>query len=332
MSNISPEALRRAREMLSELNNLVERRNAGEDVQADFEQFMSRYGDLIPGDPANLDELLESLASQLAAARELLESLTPEQRAKLAELSEALLEDDLELRMELERLAASLASAAPGSELFGLPLGLGPGSTLASQLSDLGGLEQLLGGAPSPGALAEVDIERGSRAVGRGGCPLAGSSRQPGSSAARLGIGRTKGRPPSLNPARAAPDRGPGTFRPLHEACPVPRRPAPRGHAGRRARTRRRDKGVRMGRCLQPLDRTDCAQRPGPARPWYADRAFSRRFRSRANGIALPLRHCHNARPLTLDANEGQFPGREKDGHRAARASYRAGSHRITSG
>jgi uncharacterized protein with von Willebrand factor type A (vWA) domain len=166
ISNISPQALRRAREMLSELNNLVERHRAGEDVQADFEEFMSRYGDIVPGNPANLDELLESLARQLAAARELLESLTPEQRAKLAELSEALLEDDLDLRTELERLAASLAGAVPGSELFGLPLGLGPASSLAGQLSDLGGLEQLLGGAPSPGALAEVDIERARELLG----------------------------------------------------------------------------------------------------------------------------------------------------------------------
>ena len=166
ISNISPEVLRRAREMLSELNNLVERRNAGEDVQPDFEQFMDRYGDLVPGNPANLDELLESLAHQLAAARELLQSLTPEQRAKLAELSEALLEDDLDLRMELEKLAASLASASQGSELFGLPFGLGPASSLAGQVSDLGGLEQLLGGAPSPGALAEVDIERARELLG----------------------------------------------------------------------------------------------------------------------------------------------------------------------
>ena len=114
ISNTPPELLQRVREMLSELNRLVERRDSGEDVQPDFEQFMAEFGDLVPGNPANLEELLESLARQLAAARELLDSLTPEQRAKLAELSEALLEDELDLRMELERLAASLASASPG--------------------------------------------------------------------------------------------------------------------------------------------------------------------------------------------------------------------------
>lgn len=151
IANTPPELLQRVREMLSALNRLVERRDAGQDVQPDFEQFMAEFGDLIPGNPANLDELLDSLARQMAAARELLDSMTPEQRAKLAELSEALLEDELDLQMELERLAASLAGASPGDQLFSLPFGLGPASSLPSQLSDLAGLEQLLGGAPSPG-------------------------------------------------------------------------------------------------------------------------------------------------------------------------------------
>ena len=235
------------REMLSELNRLVERRDAGEDVQPDFEQFMDRYGDLVPGNPANLDELLESLARQLAAASELLESLTPEQRAKLAELSEALLEDDLDLRMELERLAASLASASPGSQLFGLPFGLGPASSLAGQLSDLGGLEQLLGGAPSPGALAEVDIERARELLGEEDARSLGGFGQPGSSAARLGVGRAKGRTSPAHSARPAPARGTGPLRSLHQARPVPGRPAPGGQPGRRARAGRRDQGRTSG-------------------------------------------------------------------------------------
>ncbi len=160
MSNASPAALQHAREMLSELNRLAERRRDGEDVQADFESFMERFGDLVPGHPSNLDELLENMARQVAAARELLESLTPEQRAKLMELSEALLEGDLELQMELESLAAHLASASAGSPFLGMPLSLEPAGALISQLSDLSDLEQLLAGAPSPGALAEVDINR----------------------------------------------------------------------------------------------------------------------------------------------------------------------------
>jgi uncharacterized protein with von Willebrand factor type A (vWA) domain len=166
MSNASPADLQHAREMLSELNRLAERRRDGEDVQADFESFMERFGDLVPGHPASLDELLENMARQVAAARELLESLTPEQRAKLMELSEALLEGDLELQMELESLAAHLASASAGSPFLGMPLSLEPAGALISQLTDLSDLEQLLAGAPSPGALAEVDINRARELLG----------------------------------------------------------------------------------------------------------------------------------------------------------------------
>ena len=166
ISNTPPEVLERARQMLAELNRMVERRERGADVQADFDQFMERYGDLVPGHPADLDELLASLARQMAAARALLGSLSPEQRAKLAELSEALLEGDAALRTELEKLLGHLEGEPTDEDLLGLPFSLGPANTAAGELSDLDQLEQLLAGAPSPGALAEVDIDRARQLLG----------------------------------------------------------------------------------------------------------------------------------------------------------------------
>ena len=171
LAGVTPEDLARAREMLSELNSLVERRDAGEDVQEAFEHFMDRYGDLVPGNPATLDELLEALARQVAAARALLESMTPEQRAKLAELSEALFESDEALLGELGRLAGHLGPLQAGSgtglgELSDLAFGIEPAGSAAGDLADLAQLEQLLAGAPTPGALAEVDIARARELLG----------------------------------------------------------------------------------------------------------------------------------------------------------------------
>jgi uncharacterized protein with von Willebrand factor type A (vWA) domain len=166
LSNVRPEELARTRQMLEALNSLAERREAGEDVQADFEAFMERYGDLVPGHPETLDELLQSLANQMAAARALMESLSPEQRAKLDELSEALFESDEGLLTEIGRLAAHLGTATAMSDFPDLAMGLGPASSAVSDLSDLGQLEQLLAGAPSPGALAEVDIQRARELLG----------------------------------------------------------------------------------------------------------------------------------------------------------------------
>lgn len=167
LGSVTPEDLARVREMLSELNSLVERRDAGDDVQQDFERFMDRYGDMVPGEPRSLEELLEAMARQAAVARALLESMTPEQRAKLAELSEALLESDALLSGELGRLAAHLGAFSPFSDELGdMAFGLGPASPVVGAFADLSQLEQLLAGAPSPGALAEVDIARARELLG----------------------------------------------------------------------------------------------------------------------------------------------------------------------
>ncbi|MGH9123022.1 MAG: hypothetical protein ACRDYC_13945, partial [Acidimicrobiales bacterium] len=87
MANPSPEALARLREMLAELNRLLEMRAAGREDPAEFERFMERFGDLVPGSPRTLDELLENLARQMASAAQLLNSMSPEQRAELQALS-----------------------------------------------------------------------------------------------------------------------------------------------------------------------------------------------------------------------------------------------------
>ena len=166
LSNLRPEDLARMREMLGELNSLAERREAGEDVQADFERFMENYGDLVPGRPETLDELLEAMARQAAAAGALIGSLSPEQRAKLDELSEALLESEQGLLGELARLAAHLGATSMFGDFPDMALGLGPASAAVADLSDITQLEQLLAGAPSPGALAEVDIARAKELLG----------------------------------------------------------------------------------------------------------------------------------------------------------------------
>ncbi|HMK95977.1 MAG TPA: hypothetical protein VK425_00435 [Acidimicrobiales bacterium] len=166
LANSSPEARVRARQMLAELNEMIERHEAGEGTSDDFVRFMERYGDLVPGHPSDLAELVEAIKQQLAAARALLASLSAEQRAELAELSEALLADDDLFQLELGRLAANLGpSSFPGEE-EGFALSLGLGAASVGELSDLAHLEQLLAGAPSPGALAEVDIERARELLG----------------------------------------------------------------------------------------------------------------------------------------------------------------------
>ena len=120
--NASPEELRRFRDMLAELNEMIERRDRGEPY--DFEGFMDRYGDLFPDRPRSLDELLDGMARRMAAMAGLLASLSPEQRAELQALAAQVMED-LDLAFEVDRLGANLARLYPGMRPEGSPQGEG---------------------------------------------------------------------------------------------------------------------------------------------------------------------------------------------------------------
>jgi uncharacterized protein with von Willebrand factor type A (vWA) domain len=86
MQQLTPEDMARMKDMLSELNQMIERRERGEDPQ--FEDFMQKYGDFFPENPQSLDELLEIMAQRMQAMQALMNSMTPEQRAQLQQLSE----------------------------------------------------------------------------------------------------------------------------------------------------------------------------------------------------------------------------------------------------
>jgi uncharacterized protein with von Willebrand factor type A (vWA) domain len=164
VQNMSPEELARTKDMMAELNQMLEQRAAGE--EPDFDGFMERYGDFFPENPQTLDELLEVMARRMAAAQAMLNSMTPEQRAQMQQLADQLLED-MDLRWQVEQLGQNLRQAVPdagwdnsyqfeGSD----PLDMSSATSLMSELGDLDQLEQLMRGAPNPGALAEADIDR----------------------------------------------------------------------------------------------------------------------------------------------------------------------------
>ena len=69
LSNPDPAQLEHMRQAFDALNRMVEQREAGEEIDPSFESFMEQFGDLFPGDPKDLDELLEQLAARMAAAQ-----------------------------------------------------------------------------------------------------------------------------------------------------------------------------------------------------------------------------------------------------------------------
>ena len=166
LSNMSPEEMARMRDAYDALNQMLEQRERGEELDPTFEDFMEKYGDMFPGNPSSLDELLEQLAQRMAAAQAVWNSLSPEQRAQLQSLMEAVLED-MDLRWQVERLGRNLQQAFPDAgwqrsyqfEGEG-PLSLSQATDLASQLGQLDTMEELLQSASSPAALSEIDLDQ----------------------------------------------------------------------------------------------------------------------------------------------------------------------------
>ena len=170
MQDVSPEQLARMKDMLAELNQMLEQRERGE--EPDFAGFMERYGDFFPGNPQSLDELLEQMARSMAAMQQLMNSMTPEQRAQLQGLAQALLED-LDLRWQVDELSRNLQQAFPNlpwnqrmSFSGDDPLQFAQMSGLLETLGDLDQLENMLRNTTQPGQLAEVDIDQARDLLG----------------------------------------------------------------------------------------------------------------------------------------------------------------------
>jgi uncharacterized protein with von Willebrand factor type A (vWA) domain len=170
MQSLSPERMQQMKDMLAELNQMLDQRERGE--EPDFEGFMQRHGQFFPGNPQSLDELLEQMAQSMAQMQQLLNSMTPEQRAQLQALASSLLED-LDLRWQMDALARNLQQAFPNLPWQrqmrfggGDPLSFGQMPGLLDTLGDLDDLENLLRSATQPGELAEVDLDRARELLG----------------------------------------------------------------------------------------------------------------------------------------------------------------------
>ena len=170
MSNMTPEDLAAMKDMMADLNDMLDQRANGE--EPDFDGFMDKHGQFFPENPENLDELLEAMAARMAAAQAMFNSMTPEQRAQLQALSDQLL-GDADLQFQMSQLSSNLQGLFPnmnwgeGYDTQGTdPLGFGQALDLMSDLGDLDQIEQLLRNTSNPGALAELDFDRAAELLG----------------------------------------------------------------------------------------------------------------------------------------------------------------------
>jgi uncharacterized protein with von Willebrand factor type A (vWA) domain len=188
---VTPEDVARIAAMLADLNRLLAARAANggappADEPERFAAFKAAHGDLLPGDPRDLDELLAEMARRALAAQRFLSSLSAQQRAQLQDLTRQVF-DDLDLEFQLDQLGGNLAGAfpdgppaswglhGPGGDGDGEPLVPqegGPGGPMSrivdayERLGELDDLEQQLHGGYEGATLEDVDDDALRRHLG----------------------------------------------------------------------------------------------------------------------------------------------------------------------
>jgi uncharacterized protein with von Willebrand factor type A (vWA) domain len=172
LENATDEDRAAVNEMLSDLNDLLEKHRQGADTQADFDAFMGKHGDFFPENPQNIDELLDALAQRSAAAQRMLNSMTPEQREELMQLSGQAFGSPA-LMEQLARMDANLQALRPGEDWGGSerfdgqqPLGLGDGTGALQDLADLDDLADQLSQSYDGARLDDVDLDKLARQLG----------------------------------------------------------------------------------------------------------------------------------------------------------------------
>jgi uncharacterized protein with von Willebrand factor type A (vWA) domain len=159
--SMTPEDLAANREMVRDLNELIRERIGGGDPDAS--EFLAKHGRFFPG-ARTFDDIIDQLAQRMAAMQSLLRSMSPQQRAELASMMEALLRDD-RLLVDLAQLASNLDLLLPGGlgerVPFGgeEPLGLDGALSQIARLQAMDRLEDALSDVGSPADLAAIDHE-----------------------------------------------------------------------------------------------------------------------------------------------------------------------------
>ena len=170
MQNMKPEDMARMKDMMAALNDMIDKRERGEDPE--FEKFMEEYGDFFPENPETLDELLENMAKRMQAMQDFMNSLTPEQRSQLQQLSEQLMED-MDLNWQVQQLGERLQQIFPqpgngqGYNFRGeQPMDMQQAMQAMQEMADLDAMENMMRQAAGPSQLGEFDLDKVSEILG----------------------------------------------------------------------------------------------------------------------------------------------------------------------
>ena len=203
LESMTPEALRQSQQMIHDLNELLRQRLNGQ--EPDFRSFMDKWGASFPEGIDNLDDLLDYLQGQMAQMQSLLESMSPEMRAQLQDLTQSLLQDhriQLDL-MEMASLMQALRPSQRGHEFPFLgdePLTLQEALRLMGELDDVESLERDFERAVRMNDASTLDLDEIERLLGEDSRRVAERLQELTSMLEEAGLLRRKGKDWELTP------------------------------------------------------------------------------------------------------------------------------------
>jgi uncharacterized protein with von Willebrand factor type A (vWA) domain len=163
LGDMSAEDIAAMRQMLEELDEMFQRRDRGEDPG--FDEFMDRWGHFFGERPDSLEGLMRQMQQRMAAMRQLLDGMSPEQRSQLEQASSAALQDP-GLQAAMQKLGERLAQTAGPDwrQQFRFtgdqPLSLQQATRVLDDLKALDDLERDLRDARDWRDLAALDDDR----------------------------------------------------------------------------------------------------------------------------------------------------------------------------
>jgi len=160
---VTPEDLGGVRDMVRDLNELLEKHAAGADTEGDFAAFMAKHGRYFPPGIESVDQLIDHMHRQASQMASLLRSMSPQMRSELQQMMDDLLRDD-RLRWDMARLAGNLQSLR-SDRSFGEPypfsgdepMGLAQALAAIDRQQQFDQMEQALTGARDPDGLEQID-------------------------------------------------------------------------------------------------------------------------------------------------------------------------------
>ncbi len=169
LGNMSPQDLERMREMLRDLNRMLQDRAEGR--EPDFDAFKQKWGDHFPG-AENLDQLMEQIAQQSGQMQSMLASMSPGQRRQLQDMMQSLFMQDERLEAELRQLGMNLSQVMPppdgrrynfrGDD----ELSMKQAMELMDELRQLDDLERQIQKVRDPNDLEKIDPEQVEQLLG----------------------------------------------------------------------------------------------------------------------------------------------------------------------